>query len=117
MAPPFQSCEFDILFGEGISRTGDVLDLGVEAGVVEKSGAWYSYQGERIGQGRENARSYLKEHPEMLERMEAQVLEKHGLGRTDAVAEATAEGASEHASAPDILSEPSKRPSRNRARA
>ncbi|MFW6049866.1 MAG: recombinase RecA [Myxococcota bacterium] len=82
IAPPFQKCEFDILFGQGISRTGDVLDLGVEAGFVEKSGAWYSYGSERIGQGRDNARQYLEEHPEMLAEIEGKILEKHGLRRT-----------------------------------
>lgn len=81
MAPPFQTCEFDILFGEGISRTGDVLDLAVEANVVDKSGAWYSYNGERIGQGRENARTFLKERSDMLAQIEQQVLAKHGLSR------------------------------------
>ena len=60
MAPPFKQVEFDIMYGEGISKIGDLIDLGVEAGVVEKSGAWFSYDGERIGQGRENAKTYLK---------------------------------------------------------
>ncbi|MDD9937012.1 MAG: recombinase RecA [Myxococcales bacterium] len=81
MAPPFKTCEFDILFGEGISRTGDVLDLGVEDDVVDKSGAWYSYRGDRIGQGRENARGYLKEHPDTLADIERRVLEKRGINR------------------------------------
>ncbi|MGD8862740.1 MAG: recombinase RecA [Myxococcales bacterium] len=81
MAPPFQTCEFDILFGEGISRTGDVLDLGVEANIVDKSGAWYAYEGDRIGQGRENARTYLKEHPETVEEIERRVLEARGITR------------------------------------
>src|SRR4051812_7061970 len=70
MAPPFQSCEFDILFGTGISRSGDILDLASEANVIEKSGAWYSYNGERIGQGRENARVFLQEHPAMMAELE-----------------------------------------------
>jgi len=86
MAAPFQICEFDILYGEGISRTGDVLDLGVEDGVIDKSGAWYSYKGERIGQGRENARGYLKEHPDMLKDIEGQVMTKHGLSNGQAPA-------------------------------
>ncbi|MDD9940727.1 MAG: recombinase RecA [Myxococcales bacterium] len=81
MAPPFKSCEFDILFGEGISRTGDVLDLAVEANVVDKSGAWYSYASDRIGQGRENARAYLKENASVLAKIEGKVLAKHGLAR------------------------------------
>src|SRR5262245_7574241 len=66
MAPPFTECEFDIVFGRGISRSGDVVDLGSELGVIEKSGAWYSCQGERIGQGRDNARAHLEQHPEMM---------------------------------------------------
>ncbi|MGB5193805.1 MAG: recombinase RecA, partial [Polyangiales bacterium] len=79
MAPPFRLCEFDILFGQGISRTGDVLDLGVEAGIINKSGAWYSYGEERVGQGRDNARAFLEEHPDILEAVERQLLQKHGL--------------------------------------
>jgi recombination protein RecA len=85
LAPPFQACEFDILFGRGISRSGDVLDLAVTAEVVEKSGAWYSYSGDRIGQGRDNARVFLEEHPAMLEEIERKVLEKHGLRKNAAL--------------------------------
>jgi recombination protein RecA len=81
LAPPFVECEFDILFGKGISKSGDVLDLGAEMGVIEKAGAWYSCQGERIGQGRDNARLYLEQHPEMLTWVEAQILEKHSIKR------------------------------------
>lgn len=66
VAPPFKQAEFDIVYGEGISRTGDLLDLGVAQGLVDKSGAWYTYNDERIGQGRENAKKYLKEHPELM---------------------------------------------------
>ncbi len=66
VAPPFRLAEFDIMYGEGISRIGDLLDLGVENGLIDKSGAWYSYQDERIGQGRENAKTFLKEHPDMV---------------------------------------------------
>jgi recombination protein RecA len=79
MAPPFRKIEFDILFGHGISRTGDVLDLGVEDSLIDKSGAWYSYQGDRIGQGRDNARKFLEEHPEMLSAIETKILQNHGL--------------------------------------
>ncbi len=75
VAPPFKEVEFDILYGEGISRTGDVLDLAVDKGIVEKSGAWYSYGKERIGQGRENSRTYLGEHPEVLAEIEARLME------------------------------------------
>jgi recombination protein RecA len=81
LAPPFREVEFDILYGQGISHSGDVLDLAVEANILEKSGAWFSFQGERIGQGRENARTYLEQHPEILEKMEGLVLAKHGIGR------------------------------------
>ncbi len=67
VAPPFKQCEFEILYGEGTSREGELIDLGVKHGLVEKAGAWYSYNEERIGQGKDNARSFLKEHPEMAE--------------------------------------------------
>jgi recombination protein RecA len=83
LAPPFRLCEFDIMFGKGISRTGDVIDLGVEAGIVNKSGAWYSYGDERIGQGRDNARNFLEEHPDMLAQIERKLLQKHGLLKED----------------------------------
>jgi recombination protein RecA len=79
LAPPFATCEFDILFGTGISRSGDVIDLGVVDNIVEKSGAWFSYKSDRIGQGRDNARVFLEEHPEMLAEIERRILEKHGL--------------------------------------
>jgi recombination protein RecA len=81
MAPPFREVEFDILYGQGISRAADVLDLASEAGVVEKSGAWFSFQGERIGQGRDNARAYLEQHPQALDKVEALLLAKHGIQR------------------------------------
>ena len=76
VAPPFKQAEFDIMYGHGISKEGDVLDCAVENGIVDKAGAWYSYEGSRIGQGRENVKKYLEEHPEMLNRMEAQIREK-----------------------------------------
>jgi recombination protein RecA len=76
MAPPFKQAEFDILYGEGISREGEIVDLGVSAGIVEKSGAWYSYDGNRIGQGKDNVRGYLKEHPELAETIEARIREQ-----------------------------------------
>ncbi len=79
LAPPFKAAEFDIMYGEGISKTGDLLDLAVEQNIVEKSGAWYSYEGERIGQGRENAKNFLKEHPEMLAAIEEKVRMGYGL--------------------------------------
>jgi recombination protein RecA len=80
VAPPFKEVEFDILYGEGISRTGDVLDLSVDRGIVDKSGAWFSYNGDRIGQGRENSRIFLNEHPAMLAEIEAKLLDQCGLG-------------------------------------
>jgi recombination protein RecA len=84
LAPPFRECEFDILYGQGISRSGDVLDLATEAGIVEKSGSWFSYGEERLGQGREKVRAYLEENPKLLDKLENLVLEKHGLpARTD----------------------------------
>ena len=79
IAPPFREVEFDIMFGEGISRDGDILDLGVEENIIEKSGAWYSYKGDRIGQGRENTKSFLKEHPEISRELEEKILEKSGI--------------------------------------
>jgi recombination protein RecA len=86
MAPPFREVEFDILYGQGISRAGDVLDLASEVGVVEKSGAWFSFGGDRIGQGRENARAYLEQHPAALDKVEALLLAKHGIRRGPAPA-------------------------------
>jgi recombination protein RecA len=91
LAPPFRLCEFDILFGKGISRTGDVLDLGVEAGIINKSGAWYSYGEERVGQGRDNARTFLEEHPDILAVVERKLLQEHGLIKEDKPAEPRAE--------------------------
>ncbi|MFA7586992.1 MAG: DNA recombination/repair protein RecA, partial [Novosphingobium sp.] len=81
VAPPFKQVEFDIMYGEGISKTGEILDLGVKAGLVEKSGAWFSYDSIRIGQGRENAKTYLKENPEVRDRLEAAIR-----GHTDGLA-------------------------------
>jgi recombination protein RecA len=81
LAPPFREAEFDILYGEGISREGDILDLGAELDILEKSGAWYSVGGERIGQGRENARLFLKEHPEMAGDLSKKILAKYGIGQ------------------------------------
>ena len=73
VSPPFKQAEFDILYGQGISRQGEIIDLGVKQGIVEKSGAWYSYDGTRIGQGKDNVRNYLREHPEMAADIEAKV--------------------------------------------
>src|SRR5438477_6014578 len=79
VAAPFREAEVDILYGEGISRESDLIDLGAEQGIVEKSGAWFSYGGERLGQGRDNARVFLKEHPEVRQRIDAALREKIGL--------------------------------------
>jgi recombination protein RecA len=79
VAPPFKQIEFDIMYGEGISKTGELVDLGVKAGIVEKSGAWFSFDSERIGQGRENAKAYLKEHPETAQRIERAIRQNAGL--------------------------------------
>ena len=79
LAPPFKTVEFDIMYGEGVSKTGELLDLGVQAGVVEKSGAWFSYDGQRIGQGRENAKTFLREHTQIANAIEMRVRENAGL--------------------------------------
>jgi len=79
LAPPFKQVEFDIMYGEGISKSGEILDLGVKAGVVEKSGAWFSYDSQRIGQGRENAKQFLKANPDIAGRIEAAVRQNAGL--------------------------------------
>jgi len=79
VAPPFKEVEFDIMYGTGISREGDLLDLASTENIVEKSGAWYAYEGERIGQGRENAKDYLRDHPEIATSIERKVLEKVGI--------------------------------------
>jgi len=76
MAPPFRQAEFDILYGEGISREGEIVDLGVKADIIEKSGAWYSYEGNRIGQGKDNARVFLKENPDLAKAIEARIREQ-----------------------------------------
>ncbi|QNM83049.1 recombinase RecA [Sphingomonas sabuli] len=87
VAPPFKQVEFDIMYGEGVSKVGEILDLGVKAGIVEKSGAWFSYDSVRIGQGRENSKQYLRDNPEMAQRIENAVR-----GRTDEVGEALMAG-------------------------
>ena len=80
LAPPFKMVEFDIMYGEGISKMGEILDIGVNDGIVEKSGSWFSYNSERIGQGRENAKTYLREHPEMADEIESIIRQKAGIG-------------------------------------
>jgi recombination protein RecA len=88
VAPPFKQVEFDIMYGEGVSKVGEILDLGVKAGLVEKSGAWFSYDSVRIGQGRENAKLYLKENPDVARRIENAIR-----GKTEEVGEALMVGA------------------------
>jgi recombination protein RecA len=81
VAPPFKQAEFDIYFNEGISRAGELIDLGIEKKVVERAGAWYSYNGTRIGQGRENVKQYLKSNPEVTQEIESKILEAYNFKR------------------------------------
>ncbi|MBL8211164.1 MAG: recombinase RecA [Bryobacterales bacterium] len=92
LAPPFREVEVDLLYGEGISREGDLLDLGAANALVEKSGSWYSFKGERIGQGRENARAFLKQHPETFVLLETELRKKMGLARPNGAASAAKAG-------------------------
>jgi len=92
VAPPFQNCEFDILYNEGISKEGELIDMGVEHKFVEKSGAWYSFNGERIGQGRDNVREFLREHPETADHIENLVRGKMGLNGSDGSSDAGVTG-------------------------
>lgn len=91
MAPPFKQAEFEILYGEGISRLGEIIEMGVKEGLIDKAGAWYSYQGDKIGQGKENVRAYLKEHPEIAAEVEGQVRSKYLSTAVDEVVEAEVE--------------------------
>ncbi len=97
MAPPFTKVEFDLMFGEGISEEGDILDLAVTANMVEKSGAWFSHKGERMGQGRDQAKNFLKEHPQLKKDLRAQILAANGIGKLLMTAEGSsgADGAEE----------------------
>jgi recombination protein RecA len=79
VAPPFKQVEFDIMFGEGISKVGELIDLGVKAGMVEKSGSWFSFDSQRLGQGRENAKTFLRENPDIANRIEASIRQNSGL--------------------------------------
>jgi recombination protein RecA len=103
VAPPFKEVEFDIMYGTGISREGDLIDLASNEGIVEKSGSWFAFKGERIGQGRENAKDYLREHPEIMKEIELRVLEKYGVIKPAA-------GATPAAAEPEAPSEGEKRP-------
>ena len=88
VAPPFKQAEFDILYGEGISREGSLIDIGVDAGIIRKSGAWYTYDGDQLGQGKENARTFLKDNPDLADELEKNIKDKLGIGvpRVDALA-------------------------------
>ena len=96
VAPPFREAEFDIMFGKGISKKGDVLDLAASVGIVQKSGAWFAYGGDKIGQGRENAKAYLREHPEIMDEIEHKVRVAYGL-----IKEEAPEGTEETAAVPE----------------
>jgi recombination protein RecA len=93
MAPPFKQAEFDILYGQGISREGGLIDLGVENGIVRKSGAWFTYEGDQLGQGKEKARQFLRDNPELAEEIEKKILTKLGIG--EAAAEAATKAAAD----------------------
>ncbi|MYX72648.1 DNA recombination/repair protein RecA, partial [Streptomyces sp. SID3915] len=80
VAPPFKQAEFDILYGQGISREGGLIDMGVEHGFVRKAGAWYTYEGDQLGQGKENARNFLKDNPDLADEIEKKILQKLGIG-------------------------------------
>jgi recombination protein RecA len=97
MAPPFRQVEFDIMYGEGVSRTGELIDLGIKAGVVEKSGSWFSYSSQRVGQGRENAKQFLRDHPEIADAIEAKVREQSGIVATAMMVAPTEEDEAEAA--------------------
>jgi recombination protein RecA len=97
VAPPFREVEFDIMYGVGISKTGELVDLGVKAGIVEKSGSWYSYDGERIGQGRENAKQFLEKNPDMMTKIEAHIRQNAGILSQTLAVRPDAEAASEDA--------------------
>jgi recombination protein RecA len=100
MAPPFREAEFDIVFGEGISKEGDLIDLGVEKNLVEKSGAWYSYKGERIGQGRENAKQFLRDNPDVFKRVDVELRKALGLTKDPAAANGAPQAPAAAAPAP-----------------
>jgi recombination protein RecA len=82
MAPPFRQCDVDLLFGQGISREGGLIDIGVEHGLVRKSGAWYTYEGDQLGQGKENARAFLRDNPDLADEIEKKIKERLGIGAT-----------------------------------
>jgi recombination protein RecA len=99
IAPPFRAAEFDIMFNEGISKLGEIIDIGADKNIIEKSGAWFSYSGTRIGQGRENVKTFLRDNPEMAAEIELKVRQASGLPGTGAPAAAEAAPAKEKESA------------------
>jgi recombination protein RecA len=101
IAPPFKQIEFDIMYGEGISKTGEIIDLGVKAGVVEKSGSWFSYEGQRVGQGRENAKAFLKQNPEISQKIESAIRQNAGLIAERILGEAEPDGDEDFEPLPD----------------
>ena len=114
MAPPFRVADFDLLYGQGISREGGLIDLGVEHGFVRKSGAWYTYDGDQLGQGKENARNFLKANPDLADGIEKKIKEKLGIGpKVDREAEPAAPAAPDAAASP----EPAKPAGRRTAKA
>src|SRR5690606_27386686 len=90
-APPFKQAEFDIMYGQGISREGSLIDMGVDAGFVRKAGAWYTYEGDQLGQGKENARNFLRDNPDLADEIDKRILEHRGIGaKLDEPADAAA---------------------------
>ena len=102
VAPPFKQAEFDIIYGFGISREGGLIDMGVEQGFVRKAGAWYTYEGDQLGQGKENARSFLKDNPDLADELEKKIKEKLGIGpRVDQPADPIASASAKDGSMKD----------------
>jgi len=109
MSPPFAKVEIDLMYGKGFSKEGDILDLAVKHGFVDKSGAWYSHKGERLGQGRDSVKEYLAEHQELLTLLRKQILEKHGIGQNPEGKAGTAKGSQEEKLTPAPAPEPKKK--------
>ncbi|HEY7375440.1 MAG TPA: recombinase RecA [Polyangia bacterium] len=116
MAPPFREVEFDILYGEGISREGDLVDLGAECGAVEKSGAWFGFGGDRIGQGRENAKQFLREHADVAKKIEAKILGHFGIARDTGTASLGGGGAASGGGATVHTLNPQPKPASDKKR-
>jgi recombination protein RecA len=108
LAAPFREVEFDILYGQGVSRSGEVIDMAADANIVQKSGAWFAFDGERIGQGRDNARTHLEQHPDLLDKLEQKVLTASGINRRPDGTTAPAAPAPEAGKSGKAETEPSK---------